>query len=342
MKFKYKGGAIFLIPAFLTILFITFFQSCKKTDNPLGLYAPNGFDVPSPTATPAHGAFNCYVYDNGGKQGVTVILLDPALSNPVTNLTDQFGNAIFNPYPLIVGTYTAEVPAQGRYGLSALPITITNVAQGAVSCTFTAASQALTITSGAPASFVSGNGTFNIGVSYVQPGSLDVPITVTTNSLPSAWNASPATFVLGMNNPATVLSVNKTACAVLNLPVSISGTDFLGVPFCFTNTSFFKNFPVNIQLNLVQTTTTCTCFGSSCHNAVNLALTLNSPNDCGTSWTLTVGSKVFTISNGQTVNINGTDGSPCKAVGTVSASLSSVLGNASGSGVNGVIINSNF
>ena len=178
---------IFGVPVFLFLAAIltSFFMSmagCKRGDNLAGAILP--LNVPTSTPTPATGAFNCYVYDNGGKQGVTVVLLDPSLSNPITNTTDQFGNAIFNPTPLLVGNYTAEVLAQGRYGLSALPITITNPSQGAVSCTFTAASQALTIVSGVPVSFVAGNGTFNIGVSYIQPGTLDVPITVTTNRAP--------------------------------------------------------------------------------------------------------------------------------------------------------------
>src|ERR1039458_10254160 len=99
----FGAGSIFLL------LIFTVFLGCKKTSEPLGLIAPQGFDFPTRTPTPATGAFNCYVYDNGGKQGVTVVLLDPSLSNPVTNITDQFGNAVFNPNPLLVGNYTAEV-----------------------------------------------------------------------------------------------------------------------------------------------------------------------------------------------------------------------------------------
>ena len=323
-------------------LFSNYYLSCSKTDHPFGVYAPNGLDVPTKTPTPGTGAFNCYVYDGGGKSGVTVVLLDPALSNPVTNTTDQFGNAIFNPNPLLIGTYTAEVLAQGRYGLSALPITIMSAAQGAVSCTFTAESQALTIVSGAPVSFVAGNGTFNLGVSYIQPGTLDVPVTITTNTLPSGWNSSPATFVLGMSNPSTVVAVNKVGCAVNNQPLTFVGTDFLGTAFCFANTTLIRNFPVNVQLNLSETASTCTCFGGTCKNGLSSVFTLNSPSDCNTSWTLTVGSRVFTVVNGQSVAINTGSTSPCKSIGSQTASISSALGNASGSGSNGAIINVNF
>ena len=336
---------IFLV--FCGILFLglnsSYYLGCKKTDSPFGVYAPNGLDVPSPTSTPATGAFNCYVYDNGGKQGVTILLLDPSLSNPVTAETDQFGNAVFNPSPLVVGVYTAEVLAQGRYGLSALPITVLNTSQGPVSCVFTAASQALTIVSGAPASFLSGTGTFDMGISYVQPGTLDVPITVTKSILPGGWNISPSTFVLSMSNPSTIVAVDKVGCAVLNQPITWIGTDFLGNAFGpSAATTLIRNFQVNVQLALTETVGTCSCFGGTCKNAVGYVFTLQSPSDCGISWTLTVGSKVFTMKNGQTASWGTGTTSPCKGASSFTANLSSALGSTTGSGSSGAIINVNF
>ena len=258
---KKNLGTIFTI--LLVAIFSNYYLGCKKTDHPFGINAPNGLDVPSKTPTPAIGAFNCYVYDGGGKQGVKVVLLDPTLSNPVTNTTDQFGNAVFNPSPLQIGTYTAEVLDQGRYGLSALPIIVSSTAQGPVSCEFDALAQALTIVSGAPASFAAGTGSFNIGVSYVQSGTLDVPVSISTNTLPSGWNVSPAFFILNMSQPETVLSVNKVGCAILNQPVSFLGSDFQGVYLANAGVTLMRNFPVNVQLYLTEKASTCTGAGGS-------------------------------------------------------------------------------
>src|ERR1035441_4742765 len=169
---------------------------CKKSDSPLCVYAPFGADVPTQTSTPSTGSINCYVFDESPKQGVSIILVDPVGNTVGTNTTNQYGNALFNPYPLVIGVYKAVVSPQGRYGFSALPITVTSSSQGPVSIQFWAGNQALTVVSGAPASFGSGTGAFAMPLAYAHPGTLDVPITVTRNTSPAAWTNSPATFVL--------------------------------------------------------------------------------------------------------------------------------------------------
>lgn len=333
---------IITILLFTALCLLAFANGCKKTDHPLGLNAPNGFDFPTHTPTPGTGAFNCYVYDGGAKQGVTIVLLDPTLTTPLTTTTNQYGNAIFDPSPLEIGTYTAKVIPQGRYGLSSLPVIVTSQAQGPVSVQFWAGNQALTLVSGAPVSYSTGTGAYNFGVSYVQPGTLDVPITVTSNTLQSSFNSVPATFVLDASSNTETVKVSKTACAVMNQPITWIGFDFLGSPVASVLTTIVRNYPVNVLLSETIPSPPCN-HGIQSNTWI---CTLNSSSDCNTTWTISAKpeywntSYSFNISNGQSVTFAGT--SPCgDTLSGIAVTISSPIGTAIGSGT-GTIINATF
>src|SRR5581483_5868959 len=255
---------IFLIGFFSFLFFCSLhFLGCNKTDQPFGVNAPLGLDVPSQTPTPSTGAFNCYVYDGvpnaGGspKQGVTIVLLDPAGNTLNSSQTDQFGNASFNPNPLFTGTYHAIVQKQGRYGLSSLPITIASLTQGPVSIQFWEANQTLSIIGGTPVSFTASNGSFLVTLFYNQPGNLDVPISITSSSLPAAFNSIPSNFILNQQSATIGVTINKVSCAVLNQSVSWTGKDFLGNDSVTVATTLFRNFPVNIVLSASTSVVSC-------------------------------------------------------------------------------------
>ena len=327
----------------------SYYMGCNKTDHPFGVYAPNGLDVPSPTFTPAFGAINCYVYDGSPKMGVTVNLVDPIGNTLFTKITDQYGNSPFSPYPLVTGVYSANVPTQGRYRYSSLPITITSTSQGAVSVQFLAQSQALSISGGVPVSFGTGTGTFPITLSYLQSGTLDVPVSVTTSLLPSSWNSSPSTFVMNMAVSTQLVTINKLGCSALNRPITWTGIDFLGnTKVARVNTTAYRNYPVNIALTLTTSSNGNICSGL--HSSVaqyNYVYTLSSPSDCNTSWLFSVivpgsfGSSTTStgyISNGG----NFTVPNICGNSSSFSVSISSPIGTASGSGSSGTVITASF
>lgn len=334
------------------------FWGCNKTDHPFGVNAPFGLDVPTLTPTPSTGAFNCYVYDgipNGGgspKQGVTIVLLDPAGNTVAANYTDQFGNALFNPNPLYTGVYNAVVQKQGRYGLSSLPITIASLSPGPVSVLFWDASQALSIVGGVPVSFTTGNGSFPITLLYDQPGTLDVPITVTNLPISSAFNLTPATLVMNKAVSTAPVTINKVACAVLNQPVTLVGSDFLGNGSVTAVTTAYRNFPVNVILSASTTLVAC----STGHNGQYQTIyNLSSPSDCSLSWNISgfVGTGLYKVtfnsylSNAGSKNIGGysvpTSGSCPNPPSTSSGiTLSSPLGTVTGTGLSGTVINQVF
>jgi hypothetical protein len=335
----------------------SYYLGCNKTNSPFGVYAPHGLDVPSFTPTPAIGAINCYVFDGSPKMGVTVNLVDPIGNTLFTKTTDQYGNAPFSPYPLVVGTYSANVPKQGRYGYSSSPIIIASTSQGAVSIQFLAASQALSITGGIPISFGTGTGAFPVTLTYFQPGTLDVPVSVSNSSLPSAWTSAPISFVMSMAVSTRAVTINKISCFVLNQPVTWSGVDFLNIPFINTSTIFYRNFPVNVTLTAsVSSVSGCTTGKITSFNAI---YTISSSNDCNYSWAIngSIGSSLYGgtlntyISNGQSVSESFATTSAaggcfgcCVPASTPpnSVTISSPMGTAIGSGLNGVIINTSF
>src|SRR5260221_9805378 len=176
----------------LGLLFSIF--GCQKTVSPLGIYAPNGLDVPTSTPTPASGNFNIYVVDGTTPiSGVTVFLVDPS-GNTITSITQNVvGYAAFNVPSITNGSWTAGVSQQSYFGYSSVPITITGNAGG--NFYLTASSQSVSAWAlSAPESYPYNTGTvLAYGVSYIQPGSLNEPVSWSVGPpgiLPSGWAAT--------------------------------------------------------------------------------------------------------------------------------------------------------
>jgi hypothetical protein len=322
------------------------FWGCNKTDHPFGVNAPFGLDIPTLTPTPSTGAFNCYVYDGipnaGGspKQGVTIVLLDPAGNTVAANYTDQFGNALFNPNPLYTGVYNAVVQKQDRYGISTLPITVVSLSQGPASILFWDASQALSIIGGAPISFTTGSGSFPLTLFYDQPGTLDVPVTVTANSLPSAWLLNPIGFSMGMAVSIQAVTITKVSCSAFNQPVTWNGKDLLSNSLVSEAITLYRSFPVSLVLSKNASGVSCAPSGIKGQCIFNLTTT----SDCGMTWSLSATCKrylagaeissnsyVTSISNSNSVTVIDTS---CLVAGypvSWKATVSSPIGNASSS-----------
>ncbi|HJT25732.1 MAG TPA: hypothetical protein VJ873_14245 [bacterium] len=228
------------------------YTGCKKTDSPMGIYAPNGLDVPSPTFTPLAGTINVYVVDaetNTGfatnVSGVTVRLTDPN-SEPYTQVTGNapFDYAAFNFLPIKTGAWTAEVLTQATtvtsFYDSTQPFTVTGTGQATV--TFTAEAGSLTVSPVSIQYFYGSGYSYPVTLTYIQSGNLSVPVSVCeTNILPPGFNA-PQSVVLGEGVNSSVVTITQGICYDQSVIVSFTGFDFLGNKIFTPTVSMSKGY----------------------------------------------------------------------------------------------------
>lgn len=285
-----------VISASLFFSFFSFYYiGCNKTDHPFGVYAPNGLDVPTVTATPLAGAIDVFVVENNSTvSGVTVNLKDPN-GNFLTAVATGNGAAAyapFSPFPVTTGTWLAEVYTQGHYLDSTQSF---NVTGGQTSVTFTAGVVGLTAPtfSSGPQNqqYQTGNGTFTYGVTYTQPGNLSIPVSVELlNVLPTGFASSPSTFVLGAAGPGVDQSpviISKTACYTVSVPVTFGAFDFLGTKVL--NSTVFnvtRGFQIPLSVSVSGTSSTVGCGGPCSSTTINYSINLTSTSDCNHSYPL--------------------------------------------------------
>ena len=225
---------------------------CKSTQSPLGVYAPHGLDVPSPTFTPVAGNLTVNVQDGGtAVNGVTVLAVEPQ-GTTLTAVTSS-GSANFNYNYIQVSpgqTFLLEVPTQGNYWNS--PVNF-NPATGNV----------LTFASNAPANLDSmaltyqgpGNPSYpytalptNIPLTlvYNQPGNLSVPLIVSALGLPAGWGLAYPTSILGEGVCSTPVSLTVPPQSYLEPAIQFVGVDASGA-------TYISSTPVTIGRNYVTT-----------------------------------------------------------------------------------------
>jgi hypothetical protein len=282
-----KSKTIFALTALTTFVLtagITYLTAgCKKTDSPLGVYAPKGADVPTATPTPVSGSFNIFVYDQGAPaSGVTVFLEDPngIFQAPATTQA-SLGYAIFNPQNIINGVWTAGVSAQGIFGYSTLPITVTNNTGGNYS--FTAPTQSVSVWSISPLDTYSYNSgeLLSYGVSYVQPGNLNEPVSISLNvinTIPSDWGVTfyPSVFGTGngINSGTVTFTIPIASCTNQQPQFSVEATKFNGNSIYSSPLTIQKNFTSHITMEQIGT------------GEETMYLTMQSINDCSEPWTV--------------------------------------------------------
>ncbi len=270
-----------------TTLFLGFFSfyylGCQKTDHPFGIYAPNGLDVPTATFTPVTGAILAGVIDNNlPKAGVTVTATDP-FANVMTSVTDSFGLAAFNPAVLNLGVWTIEVPTQGRYYQSSIPLTVTGSND---SVTFRAGNQTLSATPVTPQTYGSSNTSIAYNLIYDQPYNLNVPVVLSTNSgLPAPWTKTFQPVTIGNSVGSSNVTIGKTGCYYQAFSFLFNATDLFGNPIDGKPATISRGFPIPIVIGFSQTCST-QCGGGSW--TASAALTLTTTNDCGQSWSINV------------------------------------------------------
>lgn len=318
-----------IMTAVLSAFFSLFYIGCKKTDQPFGVYALNGLDVPSPSPTPFSGAINVYVVDNGIlTSGVTAILVDPN-SNAVTSVTQPVvGFAGFAPSSLPVGTWTAKIPTQGKYYLSTQAFNVTG--SGQVAVTFQAGAPTLSITPAGNEFYNYSNATtIAYTVQYNQVGNLNVPVSLSVSpALPAGWGVSFSPAIIGNTTNQSALTI-IFPCAYQSPTFKVFGTRADASIVQTINHQIQRAFAINVQVSVVSAWAFCG------NGRVAATFKLVSANDCGISWNF-AGSNLM---NGQTTSICMTNGA------TGSVSLSSSIGTISGMisvPSTGTVLNGNF
>jgi hypothetical protein len=345
-KVFYAMGGIILLSLTTFI-----YQGCKNTDHPLGVYAPNGLDVPSPTPTPITGSIEVYVnYQNADQVGVTVQMVDPngvTLSSGYPVTTQPYVNyAPFNPTSLTVGQWKAIIPQQGNFNTSIQAFNVTGPGQFAV--TFTQGLQVLSVSPVSQTYSTSAGNNFLFGLNYNQTGNLNVPVSVTYNSLPNLWSGIPLEIVLSNAETASV-TFTKLGCDSAPVSVTFSAKDFSGLAITQTNIVLIKGYPLPVTLSVnIQND------GSGTYQAI---FQVTSNGDCGVTYNLSSNDVCYgknfsandNLVNGQSVTYRYGDGSWNNACGTYTEILTTPYGPItwnsgalSGGNFNGVAISTNY
>lgn len=327
------------------------YQGCKNTDHPLGVYGPNGLDIPSPTPTPITGSIDVYVnYQNTDQVGVTVQMVDPngvtlSSGNPVT--TQPYVNyAPFNPPSLTVGQWKAIIPQQGKFDASIQTFNVTGPGQFAV--TFDQGLQVLSVSPVSQTYPTSAGNNFLFGLNYNQTGNLNVPVSVTYNILPNLWAGIPLALVLSNGETASV-TFTKLGCNSVPVSVTFFAKDFSDSSISQTNILLVKGYPLPVTLRAnIQ---------NDGNGAYQATFQVTSNGDCGVTYVLSSYDACYgknfsandNLVDGQSVTYRYGDGSWNNACGTYTEILTTPYGPItwnsgalSGGNFNGVAISSNY
>lgn len=316
----------------MTVTFLFGLYSCQKTSSPFGINAPYGLDVPTSTPTPTTGNFNIYVVDGTSPiSGVTVFLVDPS-GNTSTSITQNVvGFSAFNIPNVTNGIWTAGVSQQSYFGYSTMPITVTGNAAG--NYYLTAPIQSLAVSNiSSSQSYPYNTGTkLAYGVSYVQPGNLNEPVSLSCyppGSLPTGWGVTFYPSILGTeigaNSGTVTVTIPPSPCTI-NQPVFY----FTGIKFNSTNSqpNYIQSTPQTITKNFTSNFQLIQTFVRPASGFTGpVSLKVSSSFDCGNSWNISW--TVYYVSSGATAYSGSGSASNGNSiyVGSFNDSLTNYLG----------------
>ena len=275
----------------LTALFFIFssfyYLGCNKTDHPFGIYSPNGLDIPTATATPVTGAILAGVVDNNvAKSGVTVLAVDP-FGVTIISITDGFGLAAFNPGTLTLGTWTIEVPTQGRYYDSSIPLTVT--ASSINNVTFQAGNQTISVTPVSANTYGTSNTSIAYNIVYNQPLNLNVPVGLLTDvGIPSGWDKVFQPVTIGNSVSSSAVTITKTGCSIQNCSFYFNAVDGNGLLIHQVPTTINRGFTIPLSLNISGGATFVPGPSGSAHTDYTLNCNFSSSNDCNYSYPVSI------------------------------------------------------
>jgi len=270
------------------------------------------YDLPLPTPTPVSGAIEAGVIDNGlPVAGVTVLALDPN-GDPYMAITDTFGKVGYDPSPLLTGTWTLQVPTQGRYYLSTQPLTVTG--GGGYSATFMAGGQTIQVTPTTAETYGSSNTPIGYVITYDQPYNLSVPVSLSTSTdLPGSWGKNFQPVVLGAGVNSSNVTITKTGCYTSSFLFLFKALDFSSTLIHSSPATIVRGFPIPVLLNAAVTLSPDNpCY----YSTTTVVPSLTTTGDCNIGYPLrvigtqsigsptTVLNQVTTITNGIPVSFS--------------------------------------
>jgi hypothetical protein len=264
------------------------FLGCNKTNQPFGVYSPNGLDVPSPTPLPLTGAIVVNVSDGTNLVvNLTVQAVPPGNATTLTTITNGNGQAAFNPNPIAPGIWTIQIPQQSNplsnYGLSQQFVTIGTGSSSAninfSTGTFIANLQPA-INNTYPTS-LQNNLVYNL--SLTQTGTLNVLATYSFVGMPFPYTSSPS--ILDTLNPAASITFQVPSCTnfepIFYANLIRTGGTISPTLVSSNSATIIRGYPVTINSLTHSESLACTLVG------VNKGVTFNSAESINDVWQIT-------------------------------------------------------
>jgi hypothetical protein len=268
----------------------SFILGCKSTQLPNGPYdvptvtatatnTATPTNSPTPTATLGPVNVSCYVnYGGSSQNGVSWNLVDPN-GNTINTTTQTSGGTPLLFTPSFDGIYSVNIPTQTRYLYSSQPLTIAGA--GNYSVTFSCSGQTLS-TNPTSIGYSSSVGyQIPVTVSYSYSGNLDVPVSIITSGLSSAFSVSSGQVVLNSAGSSGVVTLTKNSCSLGNTSLNLSANDFGGTQTSSASVPINRGYSIPVTFS--YSATNLTHSGST----VNATLTIFADDggiSCGSNY----------------------------------------------------------
>ena len=294
MNLKYLKISTLII--LCSLMCFSFILGCKSALLPNGPYdvptvtptttnTATPTNSPTPTATLGPVNVSCYVnYGGSSQNGVSWNLVDPN-GNTINTTTQTSGGTPLLFTPSFDGIYSVNIPTQTRYLYSSQPLTIAGA--GNYSVTFSCSGQTLS-TNPTSIGYSSSVGyQIPVTVSYSYSGNLDVPVSIITSGLSSAFSVSSGQVVLNSAGSSGVVTLTKNSCSVGNTSLNLSANDFGNSQTSSASVPINRGY--SIPVTFYYSATNLTRSGGG-YDPVGATLTVYASDgglSCGASYTFT-------------------------------------------------------
>ncbi len=256
MNLKYLKISTLII--LCSLMCFSFILGCKSTQLPNGPYdvptvtatatnTATPTNSPTPTATLGPVNVSCYVnYGGSSQNGVSWNLVDPN-GNTINTTTQTSGGTPLLFTPSFDGIYSVNIPTQTRYLYSSQPLTIAGAGNYAV--TFSCSGQTIS-TNPTSIGYSSSVGyQIPVTVSYSYSGNLDVPVSIQTSGLSSAFSVSPSHVILNTLGSMAPLTITKNSCDANSTSLNFTAFDLLGgATNATSNIGISKNYSIPVSI----------------------------------------------------------------------------------------------
>ena len=256
MNLKYLKISTLII--LCSLMCFSFILGCKSALLPNGPYdvptvtptttnTATPTNSPTPTATLGPVNVSCYVNYGGSSQtGVSWNLVDPN-GNTINTTTQTSGGTPLLFTPSFDGIYSVNIPTQTRYLYSSQPLTIAGA--GNYSVTFSCSGQTISTNPTSIGYSSSVGNQIPVTVSYSYSGNLDVPVSIQSSGLSSAFSVSPSHVILNTLGSMTPLTITKNSCDANSTSLNFTAFDLLGgATSASANIAISKNYSIPVSI----------------------------------------------------------------------------------------------